>query len=38
VFFVALVAWLGFSFLSLILKCFVSKAIETKCVVVLVGS
>jgi hypothetical protein len=31
VFFVALVAWLGFSFLSLILKCFVSEAIDTKC-------
>jgi hypothetical protein len=38
VFFVALVAWLGFSLLSLILKCFVSKARDTKCVVVLAGS
>jgi hypothetical protein len=39
VFIVALVAWLGlFSFPILILKCFVSEARDTKCVVVLVGS
>jgi hypothetical protein len=38
VFFVALVAWLGLSFLSLILKCFVSEVRDTKCVVVLKGS
>jgi hypothetical protein len=38
VFFVALVAWLGFYFLSLILKCFVSEARDTNCVVVLAGS
>jgi hypothetical protein len=39
VFFVALVAWLGhFSFPILILKCFVSEARDTKCVVVLAGS
>jgi hypothetical protein len=38
VFFVALVAWLGLSFLSLIIKCFISKARDTKCVVVLAGS
>jgi hypothetical protein len=38
-FFVALVAWLGlFYFLSLILKCFVSEARDTKCVMVLTGS
>jgi hypothetical protein len=38
VFFVDLVAWLGLSFLSLILKCFISEARHTKCVVVLAGS
>jgi flagellar biogenesis protein FliO len=39
VFFVALIAWLGlFSFPILILKRFVSKTRDTKCVVVLVGS
>jgi hypothetical protein len=39
VFFVALVAWLGlFLFSILILKCFVSEARDTKCVVVLVES
>jgi hypothetical protein len=37
VFFVALVAWLGL-FPILILKCFVSEARDTKCVVVLAGS
>jgi hypothetical protein len=38
VLFVALVACLGFSFLSLTLKCFVSEARDTKRVVVLAGS
>jgi hypothetical protein len=38
VFFVALVTWLGLSFLSLTLKCFVSEERDTKSVVVLAGS
>jgi hypothetical protein len=34
-----LFAWLGFLFFSFVtLKCFVSKARDTNCVVVLVGS
>jgi hypothetical protein len=38
-FFVALVAWLAFfSFSLLTLKCFVSEARDTNCVVVLAGS
>jgi hypothetical protein len=38
VFFVALVAWLAFFFLILVLKTLVIKTRDTKCVVVLVGS
>jgi hypothetical protein len=35
-FFVALIAWLAFFFLILVLKTLVMKARDTKCVVVLV--
>jgi hypothetical protein len=38
VFFVALVAWLGLFLFILTLKCFVSEARDTMCVVVLAGS